>query len=214
MFAIGYRILICSTRLSVVLYLSVLSAFISSLLDLSQILQRGRDNIDKNSDLGSVSGLIVAREIGFAVSIGLRFVFFWLFVAEPPRGEKPTPIPHDPKTNILVYSLKETSHSGAWGRWGILGQILRWKLFAITLVIGVLQIVWRTVPSDKKLGPVYGAEATLEIVASALFILKLLLNTMISTVAPKSRILRRYSPMIVALLINMGLGIGNVATCE
>lgn len=189
-------------------------AFIASILDLSQILQRGRTNTNKGAGLQAVSGLLVARELGFAISVGLRFLFFWLFVAVPPRGEKVTPIPSDAKANISMFSFREPNHSGAWGRWGIPGLILKWSILAITFIIGVLQIVWRIVPNDNRLGGTYGAEATMEIVTSALFILKLLLNSSITTVAPRSKVLRGYSAMIVALLINFGLGIGNVATCE
>lgn len=208
--------------LSVTLYVSVLLAFIASLLDLSQILQRGsHDNTGHGGGGGNggdddidSSGLIVVREIGFALSVGLRFFFFWLFVAEPPRGEKAKPVPYDPKTNFFVYAFKEPDHTGAWGRWGIPGMILRWLLLAMTFVITVLQMVWRLVPSDNFLGPVYTAESTLEIAASAIFILKLGLNTMITMTVPRSKTVRRYSTMVLALIFSIGLGIGNIAVCK
>ena len=194
-------------------------AFIAALLDLSQILHHGGrdgrsrgDGNEKDGDVSS-SGLTVVREIGFALSVGLRFFFFWLFVAEPPRGGKVKPVPYDPETNLFVYAFKEPNHSGAWGHWGITGMILRWLLLAMTVVITILQMVWRLVSGNDFMGPVYTVESTLEIIASAIFILKLGLNTLITTTVPRSRTVRRYSTMIVALIFSIGLGIGNVTVC-
>jgi hypothetical protein len=197
-----------STSLSVVLYATVFFAFIASIFDLSQIVTRTHH--DKGKGKNTSTGLIVVREILFAISVGLRFFFFWLFVAEPPRGEIVEPTPFDPIASL--YS--KARHSGAWGRWGIIGIILKWALLAVTIVIGVLQIIWRIVPSDNKLGPVYGAEAAMEIVSSALFVVKLLLNTLITPVTPRSKAFQMYAAVIFALLINLGLGIGNVVVCE
>jgi hypothetical protein len=193
-----------SSRLSVVLYLTVFFAFTASIFDLSQILTRGRSNTDNGK---GVTGLIAAREILYAISVSLRFLFFWLFVAEPPRGEI---VKHIPSANLFI----EETHSGAWGRWGIPGLILKWALLAVTFAIGVLQIIWRVVPSANMFGPVYGADAAMEIVVSALFVIKLLLNTLITPITPRSKTLRRYTTMIIALVINLGLGVGNIAVCE
>ena len=199
-----------SSRLSVVLYLTVFFAFTASIFDLSQILTRGRSNTDNGKGLNAVAGLIAAREIFYAVSVGLRFLFFWLFVAEPPRGEIVKHTPFDPFANFFV----EEMHSGAWGRWGIPGLILKWTLLAVTFTIGILQMIWRIVPSANMFGPVYGADAAMEIVISALFVIKLLLNTLITPITPRSKTLRRYATMIIALVINLGLGVGNIAICE
>jgi len=196
--------------LSVVLYSSVFFAFTASIFDLGQVLTGDRRNTDNVMDLDAVTGLIAAREILFAVSVGLRFFFFWIFVAEPPRGETVQAAPHDPIAKLLT----EQKHSGAWGSWGITGIFLKWVLLAICFTIGVLQIIWRVVPSDNQLGPVYGAETAMEIIASALFVIKLLLNTVITPVTPRSKTFRRYTAMFFALLINLGLGIGNVITCK
>jgi len=195
------------SALSVVLYLTVFFAFTASIFDLSQILTRGRFNTDSGLGLNSVTGLIAAREIFYATSVGLRFLFFWLFVAEPPRGEIVKPTPFDPIANLFVREM----HSGAWGRWGIPGLILKWALLAVTFAVGVLQIIWRVVPSANRFGPVYGADAAMEIVISALFVLKLLLNTLITPITPRSKTLRSYTTMIIALVINLSLGVGNIA---
>lgn len=194
--------------LSVVLYAAVFFAFIASVFDLGQVLTRGRYNADNGAaGLNAVTGLIAARELLFAVSVGLRFLFFWLFVAEPPRGEAVESTPFDPIANLFTFTEK---HSGAWGRWGITGIFLKLALLAVSFIIGILQIIWRVVPSDNRLGPVYDTEAAMEIIASVLFIVKLLLNSLITPVTPQSKTLRTYAAMIFALLINLGLGIGNI----
>lgn len=199
-----------SSSLSVVLYSSVFFAFTAAIFDLGQILTNGRHQTDSDADLDAVTGLVAAREILLATSVGLRFFFFWLFVGEPPRGETVRTTQIDPIARLF----REETHSGAWGRWGFTGIILKWVLLAVCFTIFILQIVWRVVPSDNFLGPVYGAEAAMEIIGSALFVIKLLLNTLITSITPRSKTLRRYAAMIFALLINLGLGIGNVATCE
>jgi hypothetical protein len=198
-----------SCSLSVVLYSSVFFAFTAAIFDLGQILT-GHHNTDSRPDLDAVTGLVAAREILFAVSVGLRFLFFWLFVAEPPRGEAIRSARSDPIARLFT----EETHSGAWCRWGFTGIILKWILLAVTLSILILQIIWRVAPGENRLGPLYGAEAAMEIIGSALFVIKLLLNTLITPITPRSKVLRSYAAMIFALLINLGLGIGNVATCE
>jgi hypothetical protein len=189
---------------------SVFFAFAAAIFDLGQVLTRGRRNTDNGTDLNAVTGLIATREIFYAVSVGLRFFFFWIFVAEPPRGESVRTTPTDPMAGLFT----EEKHGGAWGRWGITGILLKWVLLAITFTIGVLQIIWRVMPNHNRLGPVYGAEAAMEIITSALFVIKLLLNTLISPLTPRSKTLRSYAPMLFILFINLGLGIGNVTTCE
>lgn len=183
-------------------------AFVACILDLSHVLAGEQSNQNGGTDKNTITGLIVAREIGFGISIGLRFFFFWLFVAEPPREE------YIAESQPSLFSFKEPTHSGAWGRWGLGGVILKYSLLAIVFIIGIFQIDWRVAPGDNKTGAVYGAEATMEIVASALFIFKLVSNTYITPVQPVSRVLQGYTAIFIALLINLGLGIGNVATCK
>lgn len=84
----------------------------------------------------------------------------------------------------------------------------------MVFIIGVLQIDWRVASNENRMGAVYGAEATIEIVASALFILKLILNACITPVSPVSAVIRSYAAIFLALVINLGLGIGNVITCR
>jgi hypothetical protein len=114
-----------------ILHLSIIVAFISSIIDLSQILQRGRFNTDHGLGLESVQSLIMAREVGYAISNSLRFLFFWLFVAEPPKAERGAP------------NARAGGHSGSWNAWGYIGLTLRWSTLALILVVFVLQVVWR-----------------------------------------------------------------------
>ncbi|OJT09497.1 hypothetical protein TRAPUB_14031 [Trametes pubescens] len=182
------------------LHLSVLVAFLAALFDLSQILIRGKEAVDLGLNTAGVSGLITAREVFFACSDGLRFLFYWGFVAAIPLGET---IPE----NTVI-------HSGSWQRWGLLGQMLKWATLLLVLLITIFQLVYRDVATLAKLGPIYETEATLEIIVSAVFILKLLLNTWArvpsgTTMPTKGAMLVQYAPMIVALFFSLWIAVGN-----
>ena len=69
-------------------------------------------------------------------------------------------------------------------------------------------------PSLRKFGPVYDVESAFEITASAIFIIKLILNAMIVEETCRRETLWQYSLAMFALLINMGLGIGNLLDCK
>lgn len=185
------------------LHLSAFLAFIAAIFDLSQNLVRGRVATNLGQDLNSVMGLIIVREIGFSFSVGLRFFFFWFFVAQPPSGEQD--IPGD-------------MHSGSWGRWGGLGMVLKWGMAMVCVVIPILQILDRIVTPLHKFSGVYEVEGTMEIVASAVFILKLGLNTYLAVLStpkgePKWKSLQGYVAVILALVLSAAIGVGNVALC-
>ncbi|KAI0757138.1 hypothetical protein C8Q80DRAFT_1091049 [Daedaleopsis nitida] len=188
------------------LHMSVLLSFLASLLDLSQLLQQGRNQVAGAADpTQGLLGFIQAREIFYSFANGLRFLFYWGFVAMIPLGET---IPEGNKM-----------HSGSWRRWGMVGMVLKWSTFILTLVMTILQIVYRDVPSLEQIGPAYEAEATLEIILSAVFILKLLLNTWAryptgATTQSKGKMLVQYAPMIVALLFSLWIAVGNVVLFE
>lgn len=194
--------------------MAILLAFVSAILDLSQILERGAHNADIGADLDEVAPLIILRELGYAVSVGIRLLFFWSFVAEPPRGELPLlPFPDERRPNFISLDSDKTIHSGSWKRWGIIGIIMKWSLLLVVIAIPILQAIWRLAVGFMNFGPVYNTEATLEIVVAALFILKLLANIWLSPLMPRWRTFRDYFPIIFALLINVGLGVGNVLCC-
>ncbi|KZT06831.1 uncharacterized protein LAESUDRAFT_759008 [Laetiporus sulphureus 93-53] len=187
------------------LHLSIIVAFISAILDLVQLLVRGSEAVDDALDLTSVTGLITVREVGYALSFGLRFLFFWGFVAQPPPGE--------------ARSMGNVRHNGSWNRWGAIGIVLEISTLALVLVDPVLQVIYRVVTSLHKIGPLYEVESAIQAVLSAVFILKLLLNSWVrwtvnGDVPPTLKTIGNYSAMILALLISALIGIGNLAMFE
>ncbi|KAK7064010.1 hypothetical protein R3P38DRAFT_3249592 [Favolaschia claudopus] len=185
---------------AVYLYTSSLLAFVSAILDLSQILFRGVDNTDRGLELDAVTGLIDAREVGFALAFAFRFLYLWAFVAQRPRYEPRSKTPAGPFAEPL-------HHSASWERWGALGFILKFGLLGSIFSIPILQILWRIVTG---MSSVYIAESTLQIAVSALLIAKLMLNLFLTNVAPWYRPFLPYLIPIVALMISTGIGAGNL----
>ncbi|KAH9937556.1 uncharacterized protein B0H18DRAFT_1113375 [Fomitopsis serialis] len=187
------------------LHMSVIIAFVATILDLIQLLIRGAVKVNTNTGLQSVSGLTSVREVGFALSFGLRFLFFWGFVAQPPPGEA------RPEYNAL--------HNGSWRRWGLLGLILEMFTLALVLIDPVLQILYRLITSLHQIGPVYEIESTIQVVLSFVFILKILLNCWVKMLVnenalPVRKALAGYSAVITALVVSGLIGIGNIAMFE
>ncbi|OSD06087.1 hypothetical protein PYCCODRAFT_1464766 [Trametes coccinea BRFM310] len=187
------------------LHVAVLLSFLAALFDLSQILIRGRQATDQGVDTAGVSGLITAREVFYALANGLRFLFYWGFVAVIPAGET------IPEGTVM--------HSASWQRWGLLGTLLQWATLLLLVLSTILQLVYRNVSAFEKIGAVYEAEGTLEIILSAVFILKLLLNSWArfstgSTMLPTSKVLAQYAPAMVALMFSFWIAVGNVILFE
>lgn len=105
-------------------------------------------------------------------------------------------------------------HSGSWLHWGLTGTVLRWSTLVASLSILVLQALWRLVPSLDRFGPVYDVESALEITASGIYIIKLILNALIVDESCQRQTLWQYSTAFFALVINAGIGIGNLLRCE
>lgn len=189
---------------AIYLYISSFIAFVAAILDLSQTLAQGR------TTLGTVttSGLTIAREVGLALSVGFLYVFLWCLVAQRPRGEEPTSFV-DIKAE---YNPRDHSHSASWKRWGVLGLLLKWSLLGLSFSIPILQIIWRVSAPDPQFGMIYITDATIEVVVSALFILKLFLNTFLSPLTPWWRPVQSNAAPTTALLISGGIGIGNLAS--
>ena len=189
------------------LHLAVFLGFLAAIFDLSQLLIRGSttsDNLTTTLPAGA-AGLITAREVFYALSNSLRFLFYWGFVALVPMGET------IPEGNQM--------HSGSWRRWGFIGVFLKWATLLIQVAMLILQLLYRNVPSLEKIGPVYEAEAALEIILSSAFILKLLLNTLAmcpvgTSTQSKGKMLIQYAPVIVALLFSLWIAVGNAILCE
>lgn len=185
-----------------ILHLSIIVAFIASIIDLSQILQRGRFNTDHGLGLESVQSLIMAREVGYAISNSLRFLFFWLFVAEPPKAERG------------ALNARPGGHSGSWNAWGYIGITLRWSTLALILVVFVLQVVWRIDSKFNGFTTLYTAESGIQVILSTVFALKLVLNCVHCTPVCKWTCPLDYLGFAVSLFIGIGLGIGNLVNCK
>lgn len=155
--------------------------------------------------LDSVTGIVIAREVGLSLSLGSIYLFLWHLVAQRPRGEQPL---------SSEDSSTQNTHSASWKRWGLLGLLLKYGLLALTFSIPVLQIIWRVSTPSARFGTVYVAESTIEVVVSALFVLKLLLNAYLSPLTPWWRPLQSSVAPIIALFISTGLGLGNLVASE
>ena len=145
----------------------------------------------------------------------VRFLFFWGFVSEPPRGELPfVPVPDNRRPNFISLDSEEILHSGNWARMKLLGIFTKWALLLVVISVAVLQALWRLVNTFRMIGPVYLTESGIEIGLSAAFIAKIVLNMFLSPLRPRWHTLRDYSPVILSLLIGMGIAIGNILCCK
>ncbi|KZT30378.1 hypothetical protein NEOLEDRAFT_1082225 [Neolentinus lepideus HHB14362 ss-1] len=187
---------------------SAVIGFLAAILDLANLLNGINNNINTfRIKLQAVTSIVVAREILFSISVGLRFMFFWAFVAERPRGEGTAPSASEGhRPNFIHMNSDVTLHSGSWYQWGLIGMILKWGLLGVTVTIPILQMIWRIVTMFSTFGPVYDADGTMEIVGSALFLSKLLLNAWLSPDETRWRVLCHYLVVMVALGINLAIG--------
>ena len=177
-------------------------AFVGSILDLVQVL--GEGGSETSADTNAFLGVIVSREVAYAISFGLRYLWFWGFVACVP-----------PASTARGGNI----HSGSWARWGFTGSILRWALVPAILAITSLQVIYRVYTPFSQYGPIYETEGTLQIVVSAIFILKLFLNIyLVALDSPASssrvRTFLCYLPVLGGLLISLGIGVGNIIECK
>jgi hypothetical protein len=178
----------------------VLLAFIGAIFDLAQLLARGQTATNFGQEMGSVAGLIDAREVCFAVSIAFRLLFFWALSSRRQLGE-------------LIADGKEVN-SASWTRFGVVGRLVQWLLLLVVIGVLVLQAIWRLVPSQSNFSMTYGASAAAEIVLSTILAAKLLWNCGKTTIKPRMSLARRYSLPALALFMGMGMAIGNIIYCE
>ncbi|KAH9082096.1 hypothetical protein EDB83DRAFT_2591750, partial [Lactarius deliciosus] len=178
---------------SLYLLSSVLLTFFGAVTDLGVLYLRHTHSTDSPSNR-SIPSLTIIREVLYSIASGLRFLFYWVYVSRPPLCEQDS----------------ARFHSGDWLRWGVMGSFLRWTTLAASLSVAVLQILWRTVYVMHEFGPVYDIEGAIEITTSAIFIIKLLLNVFLVEASSRRQTLCQYSSVVSALLINMGIGVGNL----
>lgn len=96
---------------------SILLGFFAVILDLTQTLLRIK-KVHDGLSIDSIVPFIIAREVLFAVSVSLRFMAFWAFIGEAPRGEAPPVDERDQRpTNLFAVGSDASSlHSGSWDR--------------------------------------------------------------------------------------------------
>lgn len=157
---------------------SVLFAFAAALFDLAQVFKRGYYDTLMNLDVSAVQILVVLRELSYSISFGLRFLFFWAFVQEPPRGELPFVSMTDTRRpNFISLDSDEIIHSGNWARFRLAGLLVKFALLALVIAVIVLQTLWRLVDDLEHFGPVYYTDTGIQIGLSGVFILKILYNS-------------------------------------
>lgn len=179
----------------------------AAILDLGQLLIREPSGSSRNFDQGVVSGFIVAREVGLGLSFGFLFLFVWRAVAECPWNERPRSL-----AQSISSPAPSLPHSASWTRWGFLGAALKWFTLTLVIVIPLLQILWRLISSQRQYGSIYIADSTLEIVASAIFALKIVLNVLVSPSVSWWAPFRRYLGLVLALIITGAMGVGNLVS--
>ncbi|KAK2461809.1 hypothetical protein APHAL10511_006272 [Amanita phalloides] len=180
-----------------VLFAASFLVFSAAILDLSKIVAEVRKAVVAR--VGYRLGIV--RDVGLATSIGLVYLFMWLFVAERPRTE----------SQDLLQSLAQL-HSGSWRRWNILGEMLKWLSLALSLLTPLLRILWHRLESIHVRDSFLITDATVEVVLSSMFILKLVLNTSLVCHDVRWKALRDYLAPIIAMVISAALSIGNLAT--
>lgn len=197
-------------RISIFLFLSSFLGFIAAILDLGQILSRGVANVVNRPGLGDVADFIQAREVLLSFSAGFIFLFFWTFV-----GLRPIGLPASPR-NVTTSSATSTSsgHCGSWTRWGVIGLTLKWLSLLSCILIAILQIVWRVSPQHNRYAELYVTSGILETTISAIFILKIFLNLYLCPATLRRPVMIAHIVPLLALLVNAGLGMGNLVLCE
>lgn len=194
----SHIIFISCYRSNSILFAASFLIFGAAILNLSKTLVELK--------IGMVDGfshrLGAVRDFGLGFSVGLIYLFVWLFVAECPQTEPQVP-----------HSQVQVRHSASWRRWGIPGEMLKWLSLTLCFLTPMLRILWHRLTSVRVRGPLIITNATTEIVLSVMFILKLILNTSLVRRVLRWKALRDYVAPIIAMMISASIAIGNLATC-
>jgi hypothetical protein len=191
-----------SFRATFFLLSSVLFSFFAAMVDLTRLcLQFDNSVLVQKMEANATHALSTVRETLSSIASGLRFLYFWVYVSQPPLCEQGS-------ASFLRL------HGGSWLHWGLTGTVLRWSTLVASVSIFVLQTLWRLVDSLRRFGPVYDVESAFEITTSGIYIIKLILNALIVEEAYRRQTLWQYSTAFFALLINSGIGLGNLLQCK
>lgn len=189
-------------------------AFVAAVLDLGETLADARA---ASTTFVASEPAIRAREVLFAFSLGLRFLFYWSYVAEPPLKARCAPSAQRvQRIGFLTLERTQEPHSGSWTRQGLPGKLLGVSLLAAIITITVLQIVWRVVPQFHQYSNVYAADAALELLVAFVLLLKLLLNT-VTRDSHDSMLVHTFRECLApisGLLVNIAIGVGGLLYCE
>lgn len=170
-----------------------------------------------NSTFVASEHVIRAREALFAFSVGLRFLFYWSYVAEPPRKDlSAAATQRVQKFDFLTSQCTHELHNGSWMRWGLPGKLVGVGLLVAIIIITTLQIVWRELPQFHRYTNVYATDAALELLVSFVLLLKLFLNAVTFNSAD-GMVVHTFSEClapIFGLLVNIAIGLGNLLFCE
>ncbi len=203
------KVFVANLVISTALYLCIASLllFIAAILDLGRLLMRGPTKDAQNVDPGVASVFVVAREVGLGLSYGFLFLFIWMAVAQRPKSEQRACAQVSAQDGAQSHL-----HSASWKRWGVVGLVLKWFTLFLAILISVLQILWRIVSAQRRYGSLYITESTLEIVVSTVFLLKIVLNVLLS---PETWWIafRPYIAFVFALILTAVMGAGNLVNC-
>ncbi|KAG8930313.1 hypothetical protein FRC02_004355 [Tulasnella sp. 418] len=183
-------------------FLSAVIGFTAAVIDLGALLA---------SDTHRIFGLLIARETGYAVSIGMRLIFYWKQCSDPPPGELEA-LAEARNRRISLTPGEVKTHSASWTRWGKVGLVGQLIIFAAALGVMGLQITWRfcAVFREPAFTEIYRASSILLIVVSLMLLFKYKANVYLSPKDPRSKALVLFSPMMLALFVGIGVAIGDL----
>jgi hypothetical protein len=190
----------CPYRLSICLFSSVLLAFVSVIFDLAQLISRGKTSTGVTVGIDVVQGLVTVREVGLALSLALRYVWFTGFVVRRVHLNGVTPA-----ADVNPFS---------WRSLGIFGRLVQCILLAASAAIFGLQVAWRVDSQLSHTGPVYYTSAGFETGVSVVLVGKLVLNCVLNGNAGRWSLVRTYTVPILALFFGVAVAIGNFAYCK
>lgn len=167
--------------------------------DFARLLQVAKDTTNSNPANSGPFALVVLREISFALSISLNYLFFLVYLGRPPRGE------------LKLFAIPDRARArrespSRWPYWGLFGFLAQGVLGSSILAVAILEVIWR-ITGKAKGNKSYVADGILQVILSLSFLVKIVLNTYLSPLIPRWKTLRDYSPLIFALSTRLGIAL-------